>query len=473
MLADIPIEPVPWRDSRLRPAWLVLSVALLLGSLTLPRVIVNFDEYYYAGQAFALSKLRAIPSYGDPLPTDAVGPAASTRYPLGWPLLLGPARAVSFRAMFVLALLVHIAGGAGAARMLVRRGIHSGLVALYVFHPVLWLYSRTLMSDVPAAALTLIAMDLWEEDRPVTAALVASFTTAMRLASWMTAAGLVLALAGRMKGAPRRVLRFLSMLVSAGIGLWFAQALLLGSFEKSGYVSTISRLLTGAMWTENLPLYLGGLALLPPFSLLAAVIAPRRTDRWAIATLPILVFFALYSFHDTGNTFLETFIGGQRFMATAIGILFVATSRVWGGVPRRAAFPCAAVTLLGAGIVTWQAQRLERPHFPALEYVRACKPERLGYNAAAARVAGSVEAPRFTMVDGDANHEVDIVVFANRPQSNNPVAASWELLPPSWLTSRALRVEHIDAYTVFDLTGRCPDRGEASGQQRDRPANAQ
>jgi len=455
-VAEIPHEPVAWSDRRLRGAWLVLGLAFLLAVSLFPRVIVNFDEYYYAGEAFTLSKLRALPVPGDPLPSPPMDPAQAMKYPLGWPLLLAPARLVSFRSMFVVALLVHLVGCASVSRMLVRRRVPSALVALYAFHPVLWLYSRTLMSDVPVAALTVMAMDFWEEERPGVAGAVLALTTALRIAAVTSAAGILVAAAIGFPKLRRRAFHFVMTFVIAATLFLLAQIALTGTSRGSGYAEAISMLLTGHMFGENLALYLAGLAMLPPFVLVVAFARWRRVDRWAIAALPSLLFFSFYSFHDLGRSFVETLVGGQRFMAPAIGSLLVSTSRVWGSWFERWQAWAVVASALVAGTISFGMGRLERPYVGALEYVASCKPERVGYSTNAARVAGSVDARSFFEQDGEGPGEFDVYVFSNRPRTHRPDTASWVLSPPPSVVARAIRAARVDDYVIYDLSGKCP-----------------
>jgi len=290
MLASQPHAQIAWTDPRMRGAWAAIIAAALVALVFLPQSFTNNDEYYYAGQAYVLSKGRVTPRAGDPLPVPGEIPAQAFRYPVAWPAVLAPARLVSIRATYVVVLLVHLLGGAIVARMLVRRGARSALAAAYLFHPVFWLYSRTLLSDLPATVALLVAMDAWENRRQGVAAGALGFASASRLANAAFVFGFGLSIitewrAGSSTSPPRpgrrRVLG-VQMLVNHALG---------GYWLLSPYLAQNALLVTGNMALENVLLYAAGLALLPPFSLIAALVRPRQVDRWAFVALVMVAVY--------------------------------------------------------------------------------------------------------------------------------------------------------------------------------------
>jgi len=193
VLKPQPFQPIAWRDPRLRMGYLAIVVAGLLGLILLSRVVINSDEYIYAGEARILLHGRLLPVQGDPFPTDqGAADFEGPRFPPGWPLMLALGALWSFRGMFVVAIFAHLAGGAAMARMMVRRGLPAVLCALWLFHPLFWSFSRTLMSDVPAVALLLLAMDAWENDRADISAVTLGYSFLVRLSAPMTTAGFAL-----------------------------------------------------------------------------------------------------------------------------------------------------------------------------------------------------------------------------------------------------------------------------------------
>jgi hypothetical protein len=461
LLAPAPEGAVSWADPRLRSGWLALSVAALVAVAFLPGSLTNGDEYYYAGQAFVLSHGRIVPQSGDPLPVPELPPARAFKYPIAWPALLAVSRVFSFRAMFLVALLAHVAGGAAVARMLVRRGAPAHLAVVYLFHPVFWTYSRTLLSDVPATACFLLAMDAWENRDPLRGAAALGLASSLRLASLVGVVGFGLALLPQLRRRLRDAI-WLGLGVTLGLAIQAAvNYRLTGFVQGSPYAADNVSLLTGKIAVQNLLLYVAGLALLPPFSLVLLALQPSRTDRWALLAAPVLVFFILYSFHDFGPSWLETLVGGQRLVALAHASLSVATSRIWSGplvLERKVPVLLAGAVLGIAGCLA--SERLVTRHQPAIELLRACHADVIAYNYNAFRAAVSTEAKGYLPFTGAPPQAGwDVLVFASQPQTYRPrTTGSDPTLELPRLPGTQCR--QVGPYLVYDAAGRCPQRGE-------------
>ncbi len=457
---DVAEVSISWLDRRLRGGWLGIVLAAAVALSFLPTSIVNGDEYFYAGQALTLARGRIVPADGDGLPVPQLPAAAAFKYPIGWPMLLAPARLVSFRAMFVVTLLAHLAGGAAVARILVRRGLPSWLNAVYLFHPVAWLYSRTLMSDAPATAALLVAIDAWENRDRIACAIALGLAPAMRLANLIALAGFGAAVLPEAKRRWRDVAAA-GVSVAAFVGLQVAVTHhLAGGFFSTPYAASIGRLLDGAMAIDNALLYSAGLLFLPPFSLFWAIARRGTVDRWAAAAVPVLVFFVAYAFHDAAANPLHTLVGGQRLVLPAHAALLVATCRAWAAWRpfRMRSFVLAAG--VAAGVVGCLAMRtLEQRYAPAVEVLRECKARRIAYNTNAHRVALSLDADEYRLVDGrDPARLGDLVILGKRFETNRPQSAE----PEQQLTRYSFpgaRCRELGNYVVWDLGGRCPEFG--------------
>lgn len=463
MLAPLPDTRVGWTDRRLRGGWLALLAAAVVALAFLPRSLTNNDEYYYAGQAYVVAHGRLTPQPGDPLLVPEEAPDQAFRYPLAWPAVLSVGRLVSFRAMYVVALLAHLLGGAAVARMLVRRGAPPVLAVAYLFHPVLWIYSRTLMSDVPTTAALLVAMDAWENRSRKSASIGLAFATAVRLANVIAAVGFGLSVLSQIKrrfkdaaaaAACVALLIGVQMLVNHKLG---------GYWIFSRYASQGAGMFDGRMLAENLALYLAGLALLPPFSLVFALARPRRIDAWAILAIVLVGAYLPVSYHNVSPNLLETLVGGQRYVLPAHAALLIATARTWTTAPllRRSWLPVAAGVLIGVAGCLAMA-RLEKHHRPAVDALASCRPNVLAYNRYANRVAGSVEARTYRVVQdvADATKTVpewDVLVLAPGILSHQPgYAPAWSTAP---VAVAGATCSQIDTYVVYDRGGRCAVRG--------------
>ena len=463
MLRPQPILAIPWRDSRLRAGYLAIVVAGVLGMLLLSRVVINADEYIYAGEARSLLHGRLIPVAGDPFPTehgatDFEGP----RYPPGWPLALALGALWSFRAMYVVAILAHLIGGAAMARMMVRRGLPSVLCAVWLFHPLFWSFSRTLMSDVPATALLLLAMDTWENGRVKTSALALGYSFLVRVSAPITTAGFAIAL---LAGWRRRGRALMVMGLGAACGL----ALLLvvntikyGHPFRSPYSAATPTLFSLRTVAENAWIYGLALVAIPPFPLLCLLLRPRSCDRWVWVAIPVVAFFLFYGYRDLSPRFFENLLGGQRLILAAHAALLIAAAEVWSRIPLVRFTPVVLTVGIAATLGHhFTVRHLDRRYGPAAQAIAACQPEKVLYNRYASRVALSTDAKAFYLMDEMApTVQADVAVLSLR-QPTNRYETPNNFDVPAWLQSRMDRCRRFGEFYVFDLAGRCPSAGEA------------
>ena len=459
----LPHERISLGDARLRPGWLVLSLGLVVAACFLPRAIINSDEYYYAGQAYVLAQGRILPQLGDPLPLPEVTPAEAFRYPVTWPALLSLARLISFRAMYAFAFLVHLLGAVAVMRMLVRRGAHASLVAFYVFHPALLVYSRTLMSDVPAVAALMIAMDAWENGTVPLSAAGLGLASGMRFATASALLGFGLATQHEWRRRPLGAL-----VLALGVGLFLTvqavtNQVLAGSAVSSPYVAAAPDLFGTRMLFENFGLYLAGLALLPPFPLIVALTGPEKVDRWTLLAAIVVLGALPISFHNVSTSLLETLVGGQRYVLPAHAAMLISTARVWSRWLPSVRRSWAVAGAVAMGIVGCLAMsRLEDRYRNATEQLASCGRGRVAYNYHAHRIAGSVEASQYFMLSDEhaaAAMPWDALVLAPSPQSNQPgYGGGWDSAPPHIDGARCVRV---GAYAIYDRSGHCSLHGEA------------
>jgi hypothetical protein len=463
MLKDLPDTTVPWSDPRLRAGYLAILVAGILGLLLLPRVMINQDEYIYAGEAKMLVNGHLAAVDGDPLPgagltADYEGP----RYPPGWPLVLAFGALWSFRAMFVVALLAHLLGGAAMARLMVRRGLPSILAAVWLFHPLFWSFSRTLMSDVPAAVLLLIVMDAWENGQTKTAAVATGYSFLLRMASFTHVAGFALAVG---KGFRHKV-RTLGVLALGAAGgvivLLLINTLKHGHPFRSPYAATNQGLLTVGMLGQNFWVYGLGLLLIPPFPLVWILFRPRVCDRWALVAVPVIAFFLLYGYRDQSPRFIENLLGGQRLILAAHAALLVATAGVWSRIPlARNSLVLLIAGILGVFTHHVAVRHLDLRYGPAAQAVAACHPESVIFNQYASRVALSTDASSYHLFgDREPTVKPDVAVMSLR-QPTNKYETPVTFQIPEWLRRYPGSCRRFGDFFIFDFAGRCPTDGNA------------
>jgi hypothetical protein len=439
-----------------------MAVAGLLGILLLAHVMINQDEYIYAGEARMLLHGHLVAGPGAPLPGAAMQSSyEGPRYPPGWPLVLALGALWNFRSMFLVAILAHLLGGAAMARMLVRRGLPSVLCAAWLFHPLFWSFSRTLMSDVPAVVLLLLAMDAWENGRNKAAAGFLGYGLFVRTASVISAIGFGLALGNDVR---RRWRRLMGVVLGMGGGVLL---IVLTNWVKNGhpfkspYSSAAQSLITSDSLVGNAWIYGLALLALPPFPLLCLLLRPRACDRWAWVALPVVAFFLFYGYRDQSPRFLENLLGGQRLILAAHAALLIATAEVWSRIPLIRFAPA----ILTVGVVAslghhFAIRHLERRYGPAAQAVAACRPEQVLYNQYASRVALSTDAKSYYLVDEHPPVvSADVAVLSLR-QPTNKYETPNTFRIPAWLRSHSADCQRHGDFYIFDLAGHCPRTGE-------------
>lgn len=461
MLKEPPQSVVAWSDPRLRAGYFAIILAAVIGFLLLSRVFINSDEYLFAGQARTLLQGRLLPIDGDPLPgaADPLHSSEGVRFPPGWPLLLVIGALWGVRGMFVITLAAHLMGGAAVARMMVRRGLPSVLAAVWLFHPLFWSFSRTLMSDIPATALLLLAMDAWENGRLKTASAVLAYSFLIRIASFNAVAGFALAVNGQIRKNRRALLTLMLGIASGAVAILLVNWDLYGHPLRTGDSSHPS-LLTTHMLGENTLLYVLGLVLIPPFPLLCLLLRPRSCDRWALLAVPVLLFFVFWGYHEQSPRLLETFLGGQRYILAAHAALLIATASVWSRIPLVRFTPALlAAGVVGVTIQYFSIKHLVNRYEPAAAAVASCHPTTVAYNQYASRVALSSEAKSYHLV-GDREPPVlpDIVVISFR-QLTNRFSTPVTFRLPDWVRRYSSNCQSYGEFLVFDLVGQCSRTG--------------
>jgi hypothetical protein len=343
--------------------------------------------------------------------------------------------------------------------MLVRRGAAAWLNAVYLFHPVFWTFSGTLLSDVPTAVAFLVAMDAWEEGRPGAAGTAVAFACFARLSSAFAALGFMLAMLKWDRRSIRSVAVVAACSAAGGGALLAWNRLVYGAAVATDYAVGNQSLLSGAMVLDNVLLYGLGLLLVPPFAAACLVVRPRRADRWALMAIPILAFFVAYAYHDSSANPLMRLVGGQRLVVAAHAALLVATARTWSEMAvfrRRWVVGLAGVcTALAASLVL---RRIEAPHREAAEAAARCSPAKLAYNMNAVRAAAAIDAGSYHLLDGrDRVPAADLVILSRRSLSQHPGARQLRYTGPEPKSDRCVQVGE---YRIFDLSGRCSLEGD-------------
>lgn len=460
VLGALPSNAISWRDPRLRDAWIATLIAAFMGLLLWPNSFINGDEYLYAGEARLLLEGRLNWYDGAALPGSAGADPEGIRFPFGWPLLLTPFAPLGFRALFIGPMIMHILGGLAFARMLVRRELPAAMVVVFLFHPLFWSFSRTLMSDVPAVALFLLAADAWEQRRPAGAGAALGYGLFMRLAGLFALSGFLLAIVGEWQKRKRALLTVVAAAAGLGSLVLLQNLLVSGHPLRSAYTSSNAGLLDGSMLVSHVVLYGLGFTLIPPFPGLWLLVRGTRIkcDAWVLSAVPVIIFFCLYSYHDRSRSLVQTFLGGQRLVLTAHAALLIGTARVWATLSFR---KIRFILLGGALLVPLLHHQFMKPLYerytPAVSALQSCNPRVVYYNRNAARIALASNARRFHMLENKSlGPEADVAVVALSSPTNQPLERQANYKVPKQVLDSAKQCWHIGEFYLFDLSGSCP-----------------
>jgi len=312
------------------PLWAGVALYVLSFLALFPRTFAIVDEDAYLTQAFLLRSGRL--SYeGSSIPAPHMSVEfngrTSSKYPPGNSLFLAPFTCLGWRAVFVSGMILALAGVWLCVLILRRLAPAADPVwgLLYLFHPAVVLYSRTIMSDLLAACLVL-----------------ASFYCLLRREGWLLLSGLLLGLAClvRYSNAVFVPVFLLLGLRQSGRRVGRTTMLLAGFAPLAALTLAYNQYAYGAPF--SFPMYLTGhfspayflhharyyavsLLLLYPLMLLAPLFAGRGLR--LLLGLPAYALVLLYCFfsylHDVPSL-PERLTIGLRYLMPALPFLVIA-----------------------------------------------------------------------------------------------------------------------------------------------------
>ena len=285
-------------------------------------------------------------------------------------VLLIPFVAAGWHSAFVLGTVAQVLAFGGMIYVLRRRGLDPLWATLYLLHPTLVLYSRTVMADVPSSALVVLVLVLLHRERPAyfLAGLVMGFMMMLKMSNLPVVAVFALVTFARdmtwrwskeADGSGGIRLRWLAMglgMLPAIVGLALINAHFFNSPFGNGYREEVAGF-SSAHYLERLLYYAGMLMLFYPL-MLAAPVFLRGRYRWEmrLSCLGVLLFFSACVWVEPGNSLLEAAIRALRYQTTALPFYIVAYAAMIPWLAKkvhaqrfiRAALATAAV-LLGVG----------------------------------------------------------------------------------------------------------------------------
>jgi len=304
----------------LNKIYLIISLIVIVTTFFLfyPPMYGIMDEASYLSTAYVMQKgtffydeANVEPSIGT-----IIGEKHNfSKYPPGNAILLIPFTSIHWKLGFLRTFIFYIAGFFIFLQILKHYSIDPVFSLLYLLHPVLVLYSRTIMSDVPSLFFILLGFYLIIENKD----LASGFLLGVSLLIRYTNVIILIGIAGGLlfNKSYKKIVLLLPGIVSFFIvyciynnhvqGGVFAPFLLTTS--RSAF--SLKYLLSSGVY------YIIALNVLYPLMLFIFLFVFYKEKHLLMATsgaLLLLIFYSLYYYLDKGFSSIETLVRGQRFI---------------------------------------------------------------------------------------------------------------------------------------------------------------
>jgi len=213
------------------------------------------------------------------------------KYPVGNSLLLAPFTIINWKLGFLRNYIFFLAGFLLFLKILDHYSIDRKMGLLYLLHPSIILYSRTLMSDIPSMFFALLGVYLILKKKYYLAGIFLGFNLLIRYTNLLIPLGIC---AGIL--LEKRFKDVLKILPGVFLGLsllllynWIAWGSFILPFIRTTLIQGIKRKFTGFLFT----------------------------------TLMFLITYSFYYYIDRGSNLIETLVMGQRFMLPVIPLMLL------------------------------------------------------------------------------------------------------------------------------------------------------
>ncbi|MEO0137462.1 MAG: hypothetical protein ABIL40_02775 [candidate division WOR-3 bacterium] len=248
-----------------------------------------------------------------------------SRYPPGNSLLLLPFTILNWRFSFLRGFILMVVGFITMILILNHYRLSRDYAFLFLLHPSFILYSRTLMSDLPATIIGLLGLLFFIKKIYFLAGLIFGLAIGIRYPMVLIPFSLLL------------FLGFKKKFCSSG---QFLLGGVLGVLPLLLYHLLIANSLTGPAGASMIGFSLRHIPVMfPQFFIFLNILYPlmfifslqsRLSEKWLFLTPAIvfILFFSLQYYMDTGENFLETLIRAQRYLLPVIPFLLIPYSEV-------------------------------------------------------------------------------------------------------------------------------------------------
>lgn len=248
-----------------------------------------------------------------------------SRYPPGNSILLLPFTKIHWKFAFIRGYLLMAAGYLIFIIILRHFHLPAHYGLLFLYHPSLILYSRTIMSDIPATIICLIGLLFLVKQRITISGIFFGASVAIRYPT------IIIPVALGLIYLYKRNFRWITML-TIGTIIGISPLLFYHLFCFNTVIGPARENIIGFSIVNLFPMlgqFFISLNILYPLLLIIPVFSKLK-ERWLFFT-PAVLFLLLFSFQyyiDTGNNFFETIIRGQRYMLPIIPFLLVPYAEV-------------------------------------------------------------------------------------------------------------------------------------------------
>jgi hypothetical protein len=310
---------------RLFLLFFILQIALLF--LYYPDFYGFYDEDLYLTSTYAMQNGSFFyEKAGVPLPLGATAKTDKGTFSIYSPgnsALLLPFTLIHWRLGFLKNILLYIGGFLLFILILRRLNIDPVYSLIFLLHPTLLLYSRTLMSDVPSMFFLLLGIFLLLDKKIVAAGFSFGFLLLLRYPNLIIIIGIFVALL-----CTKEYKKALFILP----GIFFFSLVLLAYVSHTfGYIlgpfsMPHAKFFDLSYSIFNLPYYFLSLNILYPGLLLVAIYSVFKNKEISLFVVPafiVIIFYSFFSYIDTGNNVLEKLVKGQRYMVPVIPLLLL------------------------------------------------------------------------------------------------------------------------------------------------------
>ncbi|MEJ2354626.1 MAG: hypothetical protein P8Y62_01785 [candidate division WOR-3 bacterium] len=244
-------------------------------------------------------------------------------YPPGNSVLLLPFTVIHWKLGFLKNILLYIGSFLLFISILRKLKIDPMYSLVFLLHPTIVLFSRTLMSDIPSMFFLLVGVLLLLDKKNLGAGFSLGFLLLLRYPNVILIIGIFGALLYRKEY--KKSLRLLPGIVFFSFALFgyvmHVYGSILGPFAVDG-----ARSFGFSYFIYNFPYYLLSLNVLFPGMLLIAIFfgfKNKKSFLFIIPSLLIIIFYSFYYYIDGGSNIIEKLVKGQRFMIPVIPLLLI------------------------------------------------------------------------------------------------------------------------------------------------------